>query len=129
MAAFSPAGRVELVGGNARGIKAGGIAAGDRARRLSHAKLVAGGLRLRRVRGANYLYAIRRGRVKYVAVVSSFVARGKARVKEYASLLRKAKARQPAPVAAPAKAPIKNALPYTVSVHAAGAGLGYLCIL
>jgi hypothetical protein len=125
VAVFSPSGRVELVGGNARGIKAGGAAPGARTRSLRGARHVGGGL----LRRGKFLYTVRRGHVKNVAVISSFVARDKARVKEYAALLRRAHARQPAPAAAPAKSPIRNALPYTVSIHAVGAGLGYLCIL
>jgi hypothetical protein len=131
VAVLSPDGRVGLVGSNARGVTAGGVAAGAAARKLPRGtRRVAGGLLLRRARGASYVYVVRRGRVKFVAVAASSVARSAARLREYAALLRRARARQPAPAqAAPAAAHIRKPVPYVVTARHAGAGLGYLCLL
>jgi microsomal dipeptidase-like Zn-dependent dipeptidase len=124
VAVFSREGRLELVGGDARGLKAGGVAVGARVPR--GAKRVAGGL----VRKRNALFTVRRGRVRHVAVVASSLVRDRARLREDAGLLRKAKARQPAaPAATPARLKIRQPVTFVQSTSAAHAGFTYVCPL
>ena len=132
VAVLSPQGRVGLVGTSASGAKAAGVAPGARARRISGARHVAGGLEAKRSRGATYVFAVKRGRVRDVAVAAGFVARSKKAVREYMGLLRKAKAHQFAPPpAAPASAreKITNPTPIVAAGGHASGGAAYLCFL
>ncbi len=72
-AAFTPAGRIGLVGSTAAGHRAGGIAPGARASSLrGRATSLGRGLWLGRrgARGARFAYVVRGGRVRAVAVVA-----------------------------------------------------------
>jgi hypothetical protein len=126
-AIFSPEGRVGLVGTSARGAKAAGIAPGAR---LHGAR---GGIKVKRVRGATYVFGVRHNRVKQVAVAAGFVARDKAKLREYMKLLRGAKSHPltatPARVAR-SRVPVASASPLVASsVQEAGNGVHYLCFL
>jgi hypothetical protein len=132
VAVLSPQGRVGLVGTSAPGAKAAGVAPGARARRISGARHVAGGLEAKRSRGATYVFAVKGGRVRDVAVAAGFVARSKKAVREYMGLLRTAKAYQFAPPpAAPASAreKITNPTPIVAAGGHASGGAAYLCFL
>ena len=93
---------------------------------------MAGGLEAKRSRGATYVFAVKGGRVRDVAVAAGFVARSKKGVREYMGLLRKAKAHQFAPPpAAPASAreKITNPTPIVAAGGHASGGAAYLCFL
>ena len=132
VAVLSPQGRVGLVGTSAPGAKAAGAAPGARARGISGARHVAGGLEAKRSRGATYVFAVKGGRVRDVAVAVGFVARSKKAVRDYMGLLRKAKAHQfGPPPAAPASAreKITNPTPIVAAGGHASGGAAYLCFL
>jgi microsomal dipeptidase-like Zn-dependent dipeptidase len=126
-AIFSPEGRIGLVGTNARGAKAAGLAPGSKLRGAKH------GLKVKRVRGTNYVFGVRHNRVKQVAVAAGFVARDKRKLREYLKLLQGAKAHPltatPARVAK-SRVPVATASPLVASsVQQAGDGVHYLCFL
>ena len=68
---FSARGRVRLVASTARRHRALGLSSGSRARRLARARRIGAGLRMR----GRFVYRVRRGRVRYVAVVDRGLAR------------------------------------------------------
>jgi hypothetical protein len=74
-AVFNSRGRVAIIAGSARGDRAGGIRPGDRARSLGRQRghRIAGGLWAgRRLRGgARFVYSVRAGRVRFVAVAGA----------------------------------------------------------
>ena len=83
VAVLSPQGRVGLVGTSASGAKAAGVARPARGRGGSPARAsVAGGLEAKRSRGATYVFAVNRGRVRDVAVAAGVMARSKKAVRE-----------------------------------------------
>jgi hypothetical protein len=132
VAVLSPEGRVGLVGSSSAGAKAAKIAPGASARRISGARHVAGGLLTKRSRGATYVFAVKRGKVRDVAVAAGFVARSKSSLRSYMGLLRSAKAHQFAPPpAAPAAARerITNPTPIVAAGGHASGGAAYLCFL
>ena len=95
-AVFSPKGRVELVGSNARGIKALGIGAGTPVRRLpKRATSFGGSMRLVTSRGATYLFGVSGKKVSFVALPSPALLKSPRALLQYVALLRKAKASQP----------------------------------
>jgi hypothetical protein len=123
-AVFSPAGKVVLVGSSARGARAAGVVPGAK---LSGARR---GVATKRVRRTTYVFGVRHGRVKDVAVAASSLAREPAQLRAAMKLLRGARARQyPPPPAQPAARRIRNPKPFAVTAHVAGTGLGYLCLL
>ncbi|MEA2404119.1 MAG: hypothetical protein QOE08_766 [Thermoleophilaceae bacterium] len=78
VAVLSSAGKVQLVGSTAFGRTAGGVGVADRARRARrlHARSVGGGVFYRRTRGTTWwVYAVRGGRVRAVAVATGGLAR------------------------------------------------------
>ncbi|WP_205696533.1 Coagulation factor 5/8 type domain-containing protein [Conexibacter sp. SYSU D00693] len=78
-AVFTNAARVGLVLSTARGHAVGGVRVGSRASRLPRAaKRVGSAFRVRAVRGTRYVYGVKAGRVRFVAVARPSVA-GKAR--------------------------------------------------
>jgi hypothetical protein len=105
---------------------------GASARRVSGAKRVAGGLESKRARGATYVFGVKGGRVREVAVAAGFVARDRKAIRSYMGLLRKAKAHQfaPAPPApAAARERITNPTPIVAAGGHASGGAAYLCFL
>ena len=91
-----------------------------------------GGLEAKRSRGATYVFAVKGGRVRDVAVAAGFGARSKKAVREYMGLLRKTKAHQFAPPpAAPASARerIANPTPIVAAGRHASGRAAYLCFL
>jgi hypothetical protein len=75
VAVLSQAGRVQLVGSTARGRGAGGIFVGAPARRLAGVQSAGGGISFRRTRTGAWVYAVRAGRVRAVAVATRGLAR------------------------------------------------------
>ena len=75
VAELSRAGKVELVGSTARGRSAGGVLVGAPARRVRTARSAGGGVRFRATRRGAWVYAVRGGRVRAVAVASRDLAR------------------------------------------------------
>jgi hypothetical protein len=95
-AVFSPQGRIELVGSNARGIKALGIGTGTPARRIpSRATSFGGSMKLLKSRGATYVFGVSGGKVSFVALPSAKLLRKPDQLLEYVRLLRGARASQP----------------------------------
>ena len=89
-------------------------------------------LEAKRSRGATYVFAVKGGRVRDVAVAAGFVARSNKAVREYMGLLRKAKAHQfTPPPAAPASAreKITNPTPIVAAGGHGSGGAAYLCFL
>jgi len=82
------AGRVGLVASTARGHRAGGLGRGMRASRLrASTKRFGPGLRVRRAgAGARFVYGVRRGRVRFVAVASRPLASSRRRVRAHLRL-------------------------------------------
>jgi hypothetical protein len=79
VAVLSPEGRVALVGGTARGHRARGIGRG--------ARMDGRGLRVRRAGGGKrFVYGVRRGRVRFVAVTSKQVASSRKRLRAHLRL-------------------------------------------
>ncbi|MEA2272990.1 MAG: hypothetical protein QOI98_1698 [Solirubrobacteraceae bacterium] len=108
VAVLSPAGTVELVGSTARGRKAGGVAVGTSAKRLSKTtKSMGKGLRVRRRGGISWIYFVRRGRVSAVAVASRTLAKRRSALRADVKLLRAAKATQTTPEFVPSDATAK----------------------
>lgn len=69
-------GRVALVASSAYGHPAGGIRPGARTSRLrGKARRFGRGVLIRRVRGGRFIYVVRRGRVRYVAVATRAAAK------------------------------------------------------
>jgi microsomal dipeptidase-like Zn-dependent dipeptidase len=94
-AVFSPEGRIELVGANARGIKALGIGTGTPARNIPKRAVSFGGsMKLLTSRGATYLFGVSAGKVSFVALPSAKLLKSPKELLEYVALLRKARARQ-----------------------------------
>ena len=88
MAVLTRAGRVGLVASTARGHRAGGLGRGMRASRLrASTKRFGPGLRVRRAgAGARFVYGVRRGRVRFVAVASRPLASSRRRVRAHLRL-------------------------------------------
>jgi hypothetical protein len=95
-AVFSPQGRIELVGSNARGIKALGIGTGTPAKSIpKRATSFGGTMKLLKSRGATYVLGVSAGKVSFVALPSPTLLKNPRRLLEYIGLMRKAKAGQP----------------------------------
>jgi microsomal dipeptidase-like Zn-dependent dipeptidase len=75
VAVLSRSGNVQLVGSTAGGRSAGGVFVGAPARRVGTAPTAGGGVRFRRTRRGAWVYAVRSGRVRAVAVASGDLAR------------------------------------------------------
>jgi hypothetical protein len=84
-------GRVELAGSTAHGRAAGGVAVGNRAAALDGTDAVGGGVRVARG-GADFVYAVRRGRVDFVGVASGKLAGKDAKLRVAVRRARKAEA-------------------------------------
>jgi len=76
-AALTPAGRVALVGSTSPGHKARGIRTGMRAKRLKgHTKAFGRGVRITRLKGGKrFVFGVRGGRIRYVAVATRAAAK------------------------------------------------------
>jgi len=100
VAELSKGGRVELVGSTARGRSAGKVAVGARVRRVRRvARSIGRGLYVRRARrGARFVYAVRGGRVRAVAVATRSLARRRSSLRAAMKRLRKARGSQARPV-------------------------------
>ena len=94
VAVLSAAGKVELVGSTARGRSARGVRIGARAKSLRGVRRAGPGLRVRISGRRAWVYAIRRGRVRAVAVATRSLARRPAALRTAVSRLRAAKATQ-----------------------------------
>jgi hypothetical protein len=84
-AALTRAGKVALVGTNARGSDARRIRVGDAAALVeSRARSLGGGLYVRRAgRGARFVYVVRRGRVRTVGVGTRAATRNRATLRRH----------------------------------------------
>ena len=69
-ATLTPAGRVALVASTSPGHKARWIRTGMKAKRVKGAKAFGRGVKIKRVRGRAFVYGVRGGRVRYVAVAT-----------------------------------------------------------
>jgi hypothetical protein len=87
-AVFTPAGRVAMIfssGPNQRVGRVGRVGPGTKAPR--RARRLGGGLRVRRAgKGAAYVFGVKRGRVKFVAVASRTVVRSERRLRAHLRL-------------------------------------------
>jgi hypothetical protein len=117
VAVLSQAGTVELVGSTARGRKAGGVAVGARVSKKlrGRTKSLGKGIRVRRSGKVSWVYFVRRGRVRAVAVATRALAKKRSSLRADVALLRKAKATQTRPDFVPSDA--------TAKAVAAGGGL------
>jgi len=86
-AALTPQGRVALVGSTGRGHQAGGVSPGDAASALTGARSAGRGLLVRPARnGRAYVFGIRAGKVRFVALASKSALRSERRLRSYISL-------------------------------------------
>ena len=87
--ALTPAGRVALVASTSPGHKARGIRTGMKAKRVkAGTKAFGRGVRVKRVQGRAFVYGVRGGRVRYVAVASRAAARNRTALRRYLRLAR-----------------------------------------
>ena len=128
-AVFSPQGRVELVGSNARGIKALGIGPGTPVRSLpKRATSFGGSMKLIKARGATFLIGTSAGKVSFVALPSSTLLKNPRQLLQYVGMLRKAKAAQPGRFV-PAAATASNRADGTPFIAREGELLSNVCLL
>jgi hypothetical protein len=119
-AVLTPSGTVGLVATTAPGADALGIAPGAPASVLrGHAKPAGGGLWLRRVGGATFVYRVRAGRVRTIAVATNSTAANRTRLTSYLREVRAVVAR-PAPLVLAATAATRAS---AANVPPAAAGL------
>jgi microsomal dipeptidase-like Zn-dependent dipeptidase len=85
-ATLAPAGRVALVASTAPGHKARGVRTGMKAKRVKGAKAFGRGVRIRRAKGRAFVYGVRGGKVRYVAVASGSASRKRAVLRRYLRL-------------------------------------------
>jgi hypothetical protein len=105
VAVLSDAGRVQLVGSTARGRSAAGVAVGASAARVGPtARSIGRGVRTRRAGGIAWVYVVRRGRVRAVAVASRSLARRPAALRLAVARLLTAQATQTGPGFVPSAA-------------------------
>jgi hypothetical protein len=105
VAVLSDAGRVELVGSTARGRAAAGVSVGAAARRVAtRTRSIGAGVRIRRAGRVAWVYLVRRGRVRAVALASRALARRPAALRVAAGRLLSAQATQAAPGFTPSRA-------------------------
>ena len=105
VAVLSDSGTVELVGTTATGRSADGVSVGAPASSLrATAGLAGDGLRVRRAGRVAWVYAVRDGRVRAVAVASSSLARRPAALRAAIARLRAAKATNATPEYVPGEA-------------------------
>jgi hypothetical protein len=105
VADLTTAGRVQLVGSTARGRSAGGVFVGQRAgRAVRLSRSVGRGIRVRKVRRSVWVYAVRGGRVRAVAVATRTLARQPGELRRAMTRLVRAKVTQARPTYQPGKA-------------------------
>ena len=86
-AALTPSGRVALVASTSPGHKARGIRTGMKAKRAKKGTK-AFGHRVRVSKGRRFVYGVRGGRVRYVAVASRSATRSRAALRRYLRIAR-----------------------------------------
>jgi hypothetical protein len=130
VAVLSPQGRVELVGADARGIKALGVGTGSPVRSLpKRAVRFAGSMRLVKARGATYLFGVANGKISFVAVPSAKLLKSPKRLLEHVALLRRARARQPGAFVPAATKASRRSADGTPFVKQDGKLLSKVCLL
>jgi hypothetical protein len=87
--ALTSGGRVALVASTSPGHRARGIRTGAKAQRAKAVSKAFGrGVRIKRVRGRAFVYGVRGGRVRYVAVATRSAARSRASLRRYLRIAR-----------------------------------------
>jgi hypothetical protein len=105
VAVLNDAGTVQLVGSTAHGRSANGVAVGAPSRRVKQITQSGGaGLRIRPHGGVSWVYAVRGGRVRAVAVAASALARRPAALRAAVARLLSAQAAQTSPGFVPSDA-------------------------
>jgi hypothetical protein len=105
VAVLNDAGKVQLVGSTAHGRSASGVAVGTSATRVDQITQSGGpGLRIRPAGGITWVYAVRSGRVRAVAVASNALARRPAALRLAAARLLVAQASRTMPGFVPSDA-------------------------
>jgi hypothetical protein len=94
LAELTPGGRIELAGSTAYGRHAGGVFVGSKAGRVRRvARSLGRGLYVRRAgKRARFVYLVRKGRVRMVAVATRKLAAGKRRLRAAVRRLRRGRA-------------------------------------
>lgn len=94
VAELTAAGRVELAGSTALTRSADGVPVGARSSRLRGVRPIGGGVFVRHGRASSFVYSVRRGRVRAVAVATRALARRPAALRAAMARLVKARATQ-----------------------------------